>query len=342
MSAVAAAGHAITPGDGDRWHTFLTERLDERWRPNEWDPQTLIFTGDPHNQKTFVYLCAHPNCVHPTGGSQHHMLVLPHRSQAAQQNPHAPLSRHHRRTLYGRRRRRPLRTSPRYSTAGLCFTHQSRFAHAAKTRGIGITEFMADAQPLGALATCAVGGAAVTRFSTPSTPLCQSHRSQYRGGRQDRGEPPIDAHEFAAQALPLIRSHEFTLAGCTDLVRAELLWILQERDRRGFGISLLRMRNLVKAAHGARTLFEATASDAHVVSFLRMTLPLLRQQRGAFEGIDLTEPDRCPEVLDRFPPSAAAPAAATSSSTGPPSAAAGYACSARHGPRKPCPPDTST
>lgn len=302
MSAVAAAGHAITPGDGDRWHTFLTERLDERWRPNEWDPQTLIFTGDPHNQKTFVYLCAHPNCVHPTGVRNTICSFC-----LTEAKPHSKtLTRRFHDTIV-----EPCTVAaadvrcarPRYSTAGLCFTHQSRFAHAAKTRGIGITEFMADAQPLGALATCAVGGCSHQVFH-PSTPLCQSHRSQYRG-RQDRGEPPIDAHEFAAQALPLIRSHEFTLAGCTDLVRAELLWILQERDRRGFGISLLRMRNLVKAAHGARTLFEATASDAHVVSFLRMTLPLLRQQRGAFEGIDLTEPDRWgPEVLDRFPSAA--------------------------------------
>lgn len=51
----------------------------------------------------------------------------------------------------------------------------------------------------------------------------------------------------AGKALPrrlrLIRSHEFTLAGCSATVAVEVLWILPERDRRGFGISILRMRN---------------------------------------------------------------------------------------------------
>ncbi|NMN99015.1 tyrosine-type recombinase/integrase [Antrihabitans stalactiti] len=108
--------------------------------------------------------------------------------------------------------------------------------------------------------------------------------------------------EFAAQALPLIRSHEFTLAGCNDTVTAEFLWILQERDRRGFGISILRMRNLVSSARDADTLFDVTPSHEHAAKFLRMTLPLLRAQRSLSDGIDAAVSDRWgPDVLERFP-----------------------------------------
>ena len=104
------------------------------------------------------------------------------------------------------------------------------------------------------------------------------------------------------EALPLIHSHEFTLAGCSAAVAAEVLWILQERDRRGFGISILRMRNLLKSARGARSLFEATPSNEHVAKLLRVTLPLLQTQRDLFDGVDASASDRWgPDVLQRFP-----------------------------------------
>ncbi len=102
------------------------------------------------------------------------------------------------------------------------------------------------------------------------------------------------------------RSHEFTLAGCSATVAVKVLWILQERDRCSFGISILRMRNLLKSARDAATLFEVlfevAPSNEHVAKLLRMTLSLLRQQRALLEGIDPTESDRWgPDVLERFP-----------------------------------------
>ncbi|WP_460703889.1 tyrosine-type recombinase/integrase [Luteococcus sediminum] len=110
--------------------------------------------------------------------------------------------------------------------------------------------------------------------------------------------------DFAAQALPLIRGHEFTLAGCSATLAVEVLWMLQERDRRGFGISILRMRNLMKSARGADTLFDAVPSNEHVAKLLRMTLPLLQRQRALVEGTDTSASDRWgPDVLERFPSS---------------------------------------
>jgi hypothetical protein len=168
------------------------------------------------------------------------------------------------------------------------------------SREIGFGEFLTTAAPMDALPVCAVVGCR-HQVLYQSTPLCSTHHHQYRA-RTGNGRPRITQHEFAAQALPLIRSHEFTLAGCSATAAVEVLWILQERDRRGFGISILRMRNLLKSAREAATLFEVTPSNEQVAKLLRMTLPLLQRQRALFEGVDPTEPDRWgPDVLERFP-----------------------------------------
>ncbi|QHE73152.1 tyrosine-type recombinase/integrase [Rhodococcus sp. WAY2] len=301
MSAAATAGTlAPAPGETDsRWRALLTERLVEPWRPGEWNPQTLIFTGDPGNPKTLVYLCTSAGCVNPTGTRNSICAFCTSRrrprSKGVTRRFHDTVVESCIVTGDGVRCARP-----RYSATGLCFTHQNRFAPAAKTRGISLSAFVAAADPLPALAVCAVEQCRHQVLHS-STPLCLTHRHQYRA-RGERGEPVIDQHAFAARALPLIRSHEFTLVGCTDTVRAEVLWLLQERDRRGFGISMLRMRNLLAAARGADTLFDVDARYERDERFLRGWLPLLTQQRAAFDGVDLFAADRWgPEVLERFP-----------------------------------------
>jgi integrase len=284
---------------GDGWQAFLAQRLEPTWRAGEWNPDTLIFTGDPDNPKTFVYLCADPDCRNPNG--VRNTLC-----------PFCVARRKRRsRTLTRRFHDSPLEPClvtvdeqrcerPRYSVTGLCFTHQSRYTQAKKTRGIRLDEFLTTAAPLGPLPQCAVTRCR-HQVLYQSTPMCSTHHHQYRTRTENCG-PRISQLEFAAQALPLIRSHEFTLAGCSATIAVEVLWILQERDRRGFGISILRMRNLLKSARGAATLFEVAPSNEHVAKLLRMTLPLLQRQRALFEGIDPTESDRWgPDVLERFP-----------------------------------------
>ena len=292
-------GHADAGDAEDLWRDFLTARLDPRWRTGEWNPDTLIFTGDPHNPKTFVYLCANPGCANPNGVRN---TVCPFciakrkpRSRTLALKFHdstpIPCLVTDGETPCGR---------PRYSGTGLCFTHQSRFDQANKTHNVGLSEFVAAATPLEPLASCAVNGCR-HQVLYQSTVLCSRHHHQYRA-RTENGGPRMDQHEFAAQALPLIHSHEFTLVGCTATVAAEVLWILQERDRRGFGISILRMRNLLKSARGAASLFEVAPSNEHVAKLLRVSLPLLQTQRDLFEGVDASESDRWgPDVLQRFP-----------------------------------------
>lgn len=36
--------------DHEEWVRFLRERITEEWRPDEFDPDTWMFTGDPTNR----------------------------------------------------------------------------------------------------------------------------------------------------------------------------------------------------------------------------------------------------------------------------------------------------
>ncbi|MGH3512072.1 MAG: hypothetical protein ACRDRB_07320, partial [Pseudonocardiaceae bacterium] len=128
----------------DRWRAFLVQRLEPAWRPDEWNPDTLIFTGDPDNPKTFVYLCADPECRNPNGVRN---TLCPF--CVARRKPRSS-------TLTRRFHDSPLDQCvvvsheercerPRYSGTGLCFTHQSRYAQAKKTRDIGLDEFLTTA-----------------------------------------------------------------------------------------------------------------------------------------------------------------------------------------------------
>ena len=67
VRVVAAADPRACGDDSEGWRTFLARRLEPTWRSGEWSPDTLVFTGDPNNPKTFVYLCADPNCRNPNG-----------------------------------------------------------------------------------------------------------------------------------------------------------------------------------------------------------------------------------------------------------------------------------
>ena len=46
--------------DVTHWRAWLRDNTPEPWRSGEWDPETLVFSGDEHNPLTFVTRC--PAC----------------------------------------------------------------------------------------------------------------------------------------------------------------------------------------------------------------------------------------------------------------------------------------
>ena len=61
------AGIAATPlrhrSTAGEWLTFLQEHVEPSWRQHEWDPTTMVFTGDLDNPATIAYACQTPGCT---------------------------------------------------------------------------------------------------------------------------------------------------------------------------------------------------------------------------------------------------------------------------------------
>src|SRR5260370_40038504 len=51
------------------WLDWLSAPLDPAWRPGEWDPGALLFTGDLDSDRTAAWPCRTPGCLTPT---RHH------------------------------------------------------------------------------------------------------------------------------------------------------------------------------------------------------------------------------------------------------------------------------
>ncbi len=70
MTALAPAVPTPRPDPSTQsWPQFLTGALLTVWRPTEWDPDTLVFTGDPANKMTAINLCVTPSCQVIVDGS---------------------------------------------------------------------------------------------------------------------------------------------------------------------------------------------------------------------------------------------------------------------------------
>ena len=50
------------PDKGSTWLEYLHARIDDAWRPGEFDPETLVFTPDPDHPYTALTVCAKADC----------------------------------------------------------------------------------------------------------------------------------------------------------------------------------------------------------------------------------------------------------------------------------------
>lgn len=61
-SLSAVPSEPLAPA-GASWSEWVTGQLVAGWRPGEWGPATLLFTGDVTNPMTGAYRCATPSCT---------------------------------------------------------------------------------------------------------------------------------------------------------------------------------------------------------------------------------------------------------------------------------------
>ena len=249
----------IGPGGGDprrrtRWLGWLREHLDPAWRPEEWDGETWLFTGDLHSDRTAVWPCRTPDCPMPTRRHEGRCDVCRlARSRTA-------LSWEDFDTQPPRQLLRVSRSLARCVVPGcegsshchgMCCRHERLWR---KQKTLTVEEFTADAQPFPRQPDCMVPGCC--REGVTRRGLCRLHENRYLGT-----DPVIRAKAglagWAAAQPPLLSVHQFSLAGLPELVAVEVLYALQRRDLSAVPIDPTGVRILLTRVSDARSLRDA-------------------------------------------------------------------------------------
>lgn len=231
------------------WLEWLMAHVDPRWRPGEWDHSLWLFTGDLDSSRTAAWRCRIPGC--PTAARTHNGICSGCRRERAD----AGIAEEE----FDRRpRQRPARPIERAacSVAGcggdlhsnsLCFRHER-----AWRRRVPVEEFVATAGPFERLESCLVPGCGRERVYRRG--LCWFHDNRLRRQHNLRLLSAEDLAAWAAREKPRLAAHQFSLAPLESVVRYELLYALQRRDRTPPPLDPLPVRILVNRLEGAGSL----------------------------------------------------------------------------------------
>jgi integrase len=233
------------------WLEWLRARLDPAWRAGEWDGQTLLFTGDLRSPRTAAWPCRTPGCptaTRRTSGrcdSCRRARVSAGLSWAEFDSAPPP------------RATRPLQRGScsvpgcegDLHCAGLCFRHERAWG---KDRTEPVAAFIARARPLTRATECRVAGC--DRESIARRRLCRFHDQRLHRRGLLTGD---ELAAWVACERPRLGVHQFSLAGLPELLRAELLYALQQRDQAPPPLDPAEVRILLARLGGAVALREA-------------------------------------------------------------------------------------
>ncbi|HLX51605.1 MAG TPA: tyrosine-type recombinase/integrase [Streptosporangiaceae bacterium] len=242
------------------WLEWLQARLDPRWRAGEWDSRLLLFTGDLASPRTAAWACRTPGCVTATRRTSGRC------DGCRRARVGAGLSWAEFDAAPPPRVTRPLRpgrcTVPGCESdllcSGLCFRHERSWRHDTSEP---LETFMTRARPLSRAAECRVPGC--DRESISRRGLCHFHDERLlRTGTATR----LTERELAAwiaREHPRLGAHQFSLAGLPELLEAELLYGLQQRDQTPPPLDPTLVRILVARLGDAASI---RAADPQAVS----------------------------------------------------------------------------
>ncbi|WP_406279312.1 tyrosine-type recombinase/integrase [Nocardia sp. NBC_00881] len=291
------------------WADWLHKALDPAWRPGEWDPQRLLFAGDPDNPWTAVTRCPTRAC----GRTVHVNAFCTRCSKAFAQSE---ISREDFIATFSTDpdRRTRIRTADCLVAAGdvrcardakcrgLCANHYSSWAQREGTQPqCSFDEWLTDAKPYGPATACVVRGC---EQDAPLTAvLCVMHRRHWRCHALAAGKALDDAAciRFWAEtvALPYLSVEHFSLNATRHLVRLEVLYVLQERDRHDHKIFPGLVRRFLRLVADTEYLATNAAAWTHLLDRAAGTMGLDVLVREAhrildgavdqFRGIDPTD-----------------------------------------------------
>jgi integrase len=263
--AIAAVPAVI---DRQDWAEIIEAQLLPEWRPQEWDRERLLFTGLLDTSVTLAFTCSTPECGEPSRTKETPCYEC---KQELKTYPgeRAAFRRTHRanRSWTGHvlpqcemthDSERCQRTA---TTLGLCRSHWSKWLQWQR-RGATFEEYLDGCTDLYARRdACRVIGCEHEIVSAVWG-LCAPHDQQLTGhGKWRRSQHRFD--EFMAKARPLVRIHQFSLAGLTPALRAEILYVWQRRDDEGFYIDPTTIRVVIKKCdeRGLTSLLEFTETE---------------------------------------------------------------------------------
>jgi integrase len=310
--SVATATHTAAPNvialpfDRRSWRAWLIENTPPDWRPDEWDSEHWLFTGDPEKAETAIWRCDGPGCHVAVlgGGSLCHSCEDQWVASGLSREAFvASGGRTMVRSVPGTRPscwvgRDGVRCAQESSIVGVCPIHHGQWRYRVQ-RGLtslNLEDWLrAYAEPRPVPRPCRVGACASS--ATRRLPLCTYHRIRWHKHRKVTGRvDPTDADldGWVAGQSPYLTGFQFSLIGLPEWLRHELLYALAERDKQRHTLS----------PHATRIVIRGLAGVESIAALIDKTLPgrshidgngrahwndivrVVRNAFGRFRGID--------------------------------------------------------
>lgn len=213
------------------WAEIVEAQLLSQWRPQEWDSERWLFTGLLDTSATLAFVCSTPGCGQPsrTKASPCNECLQELKTYSGER---AAFRRSHAASRSWTGHELPQceithiggRCQRTATIRGLCRSHWSKWLKWQQ-RGSTFDEYLDGCTDLYARRdACRVVGCEHEIVSAVWG-LCAPHDQQLGGhGKATRSRKRFD--EFIAKARPLVQIHQFSLAGLTLALRAEILYVL--------------------------------------------------------------------------------------------------------------------
>lgn len=292
---------------GQDWESFVQSQLRVEWRREEWNPDLLLFTGRLDTSTTLAFTCCTPGCGEPSRTKETPCYECKQELKSFV-GDRSTFRRSHKasrgwtgtnlaRCIIASGGRRCERTA---TSRGLCRSHWSMWLKRQQHGG-GFDDFIADCDTVYPRRdACRVIGCEHEIVSA-KWGLCAPHDQQFSlGGRGTKTRDSLI--EFLHTARPLVRIHQFSLAGMASRLRAEILYVLQQRDVEGFCLDPTMVRTVVKKCdeRAVETLLDFTEAEVATLtrcncaqrSFLRSARLHLTRLQVRFGSYDAMHGDR--------------------------------------------------
>ncbi|MET7852682.1 tyrosine-type recombinase/integrase [Streptomyces avermitilis] len=301
-SLPGSKGGFYTRAAMEDWRAWLREAVVEDWRPDEWQPELWLFTGDPDNPRTGVWKCPVLRCETLIGNKTHCTVCASRfrEGTADLETFNATNVPNPNRTFGGKRQncRVGEGTCQReHHTLGLCSPHMSNWHRHRKIKPAAVLEdWMRTQRALGPMPACVVTGC--PRDGNHAENLCLNHRRDWRAtARADRLDVLDESARrvWAAAQFPYTTAAQFSLAPLAETVRLELLFALQQREERTqivyprpVRLAAKLMLGLSSIAVGDSCPSPENTGDTNLASFLRWTRRTVERAHLTFLGLPPT------------------------------------------------------